>query len=161
MYKINDYIIYKKEVCIIKEINKNYYKEIDYYTISPIDDASLIIHIPTTTTAIKNIITKEDALKILEQIPNIDYIESDEKNLENIYKELLNSDNLLDLVKVIKTTYMRNKKRVDNGKKIGDKDNSYFEKAEKYLYNLLAIALEMPYTECKDYIINKLSKSEV
>lgn len=157
MYKVKDYIIYKRDVCTIKEINKKYYKNTDYYTVSPIADESLTIRIPADSSAIKNIISKEEALKIIEQIPEIKCIDSDEKTLENIYKELLNTDDLIDLVKIIKTTYLRNKKRLDSGKKIGDKDNLYFEKSEKYLYTQLSIALNMTYDECKKTIIEKLS----
>ena len=40
-----------------------------------------------------------------------------------------------DLIKIIKTTYLRNKERIDNNKKIGGTDDEYFKQAEKYLYN--------------------------
>ena len=35
---------------------------------------------------------------------------------------------------------------------------NYFNKAEKYLYNELSIALNMSFDETKDYIINKLKE---
>ena len=62
-----------------------------------------------------------------------------------------------DLIRIIKTTYLRNQKRLEEGKKILDKDSNYFEKAEKYLYNELSISLGMNYDECKQYVISKLS----
>ena len=65
------------------------------------------------------------------------------------------------MVKIIKTTYLRNKKRVDSGKKIGDKDDIYFKKAESLLYNSLATSLNMTFNECKEYIINNIDKKEV
>ena len=34
-----------------------------------------------------------------------------------------------DLIKIIKTTYLRNKERLDNNKKTTDKDNYYFNQA--------------------------------
>ena len=158
MYKINDKIIYKRDVCTINEIKKNYYKEIDYYSISPLIDPTLTINVPTSSPLVKDILTKEEALSIIDSIPDIEPINSDDKSLENIYKELLYTDDVLDLIKIIKTTYLRNKKRLDTGKKIGDKDDTYFKKAEKYLYALLSISLEMTYEECKNYIIEKLNK---
>lgn len=161
MYQINDKIIYKRDVCTIKEIKKNFYKETDYYCISPIIDSTLTINIPVDTPLIKDILTKKEALTIIESIPNVEPINSDDKSLENIYKELLSTTDELDLVKIIKTTYLRNKKRIDTGKKIGDKDDTYFKKAENYLYTSLSISLNMSYDECKNFIIEKLEKEGI
>ena len=63
-----------------------------------------------------------------------------------------------NLIKIIKTTYLRNKERLDNNKKIGEKDQHYFEKAEEYLYNELAVVLNMSYDNTKDYVIKKVSE---
>lgn len=161
MYQINDKIIYKRDICIIKEIKKNFYKETDYYCISPIIDPTLTINIPVDTPLIKDILTKKEALTIIESIPKVELIDSDDKLLENLYKELLSTDDELDLVKIIKTTYLRNKKRIDTGKKIRDKDDTYFKKAENYLYTSLSISLNMSYDECKNYIIDKLEKEGI
>lgn len=159
MYKINDKIIYKRAVCIIKEVKENYFKNKDYYCISPISDPTLTINIPTDSNTIKPLLTKEEATKIIESILTVKEIESDDKSLENIYKDLLNTEDPLDLVKIIKTTYLRNKKRLDSGKKIGDKDDAYFKKAETYLYTSLAISLNMTYEECKKYIIDYIENN--
>lgn len=161
MYKVNDKIIYKRDVCIIKEIKEKLYNNTDYYIISPLTDESLTINIPTNSPAIKRPLTKQEALSIIESIPSIKPIESTEKSLENIYKELLSTEEEKDLICIIKTTYLRNKQRLDNGKKIGDKDETYFQKAENYLYNSLALSLEMTYDECKDYIIKYINNKEV
>lgn len=161
MYKINDKIIYKRDVCIIKEIKKNFYKETDYYCISPITDETLTINVPVDTPLIKNLLTKEQALNIIDSISKVKPINSDDKSLENIYKELLGTDDELDLVIIIKTTYLRNKKRLDTGKKIGNKDDTYFKKAENYLYTSLSISLNMSYDECKNFIIDKLEKEGI
>lgn len=74
--------------------------------------------------------------------------------IENEYKRLIDSGNFEDLIKIIKTTYLRNKERIDNKKKMSDKDNIYFEKAERYLYNEIATVFNMSYEEAKNYVIN-------
>lgn len=43
MYNINDYIIYRNEVCKIKEIKTNKINNKDYYVLVPLNDESLII----------------------------------------------------------------------------------------------------------------------
>ncbi len=156
MYKINDYIVYRHDVCKIKKIKK--IKDKDYYVISPIDDNSLIINTPVDNKMgyIRDILSKEEAKKIIDSIKDIKAVDSiNEKNVEATYKELLNSYSYENLIKIIKTTYERNNNRLINNKKISEKDDTYFKLAEKYLYNELAISLNTTSEEIKDYIINK------
>lgn len=161
MYKINDKIIYKREVCIINEIKEKFHNNTDYYCVSPLSDKTLTLNIPINSPQIRNILTKQEALNIIEKIPNIEEIKSDEKSLENIYKDLLSTDKEEDLVRIIKTTYLRNKNRLESGKKIGDKDDVYFKKAESLLYYSLSTSLNMTYEDCKEFIINSIEQKEV
>ena len=62
-----------------------------------------------------------------------------------------------DLIKIIKTSYLRNEDRANNNKKLSDKDSRFFEQPEKHLYNELSISLGMTFDETKEYIINKIS----
>ena len=88
MYKINDYVVYKRNVCKIKEVKNN------LYVLNPIDDESLIITISKDNNSIRNIITKEESLNLINSIPNIDIIKANDKLIENEYKNLLNSGRL-------------------------------------------------------------------
>ena len=158
MFKQGDLLIYKKEVCIVENIKEKYIKDMDYYILTPITDKSLKIQIPTTSKAIRNLITKEQAEKIIQSIPTIDTIQTDTKNLENDYKQLMQNGTHEDLIKIIKTTYLRNKERLDNNKKTTDKDNFYFNQAENYLYNEFSVVLGLNYEETKNYIIEKVNR---
>lgn len=160
MYKINSFIVYGKKVCKIADIRKNRFNNEDYYLLIPIDDPSLKIEIPVSNK-LKNtreLISKEDIFKVINNIPNIETIKIDERFLENEYKNLLASGTHEDLIKIIKTTYLRNKERLDNKKRIGDKDNHYFELAEKYLYNEFSVVLNLNFDETKQYVIEQVSK---
>ena len=158
MYKINDYIIYKREVCKINDILPKFFKDNDYYLLSPLSDDTLTIKVPVNNKEIRSLITKKDIDKIINEIPDIEPVNSDTKSLEGIYKDLLASGSHEDLIKIIKTTYLRNKERIDNNKKTTDKDNYYFNLAEKYLYQEFQIVLNLTYDEAKDYVINKVEK---
>ena len=158
MYKVNDLLVYKKDVCIVEEIKTKYIKDTDYYVLSPITDKSLKIQIPTTSSTIRNLISKKEIDKIIENIQNIEVIKNDTKKLENEYKELMQSGTHEDLIKIIKTTYLRNKERLDNNKKTTDKDNYYFNQAEAYLYNEFSVVLGLTYEETKAYLIDKVEK---
>lgn len=160
MFKEGSYLIYNKNVCVVKKIIINEKDNQEYYLLSPLDDISLKITIPVqgASNHIRNIMTKQEVEELINKIPQIPIIECNDQNIENEYKKLLNSNHHDDLIKIIKTTYLRNKERLDNKKKIGDKDQNYFEKAERYLYNEIGVALNMNFDDVKKYIIEQVSK---
>lgn len=158
MFKPNEYIIYKRETCKVTDILKNYINNQDYYLLTPIKDTSLKIKIPTQNENIRPLITKEAVASLIAKIPQIEVIEADTKSLENAYKELLSTNNHEALIKIIKTTYLRNKERLDNNKKTTDKDNYYFNLAENYLYQEFQIVLNLTYDETKEYVISKVTE---
>ncbi len=152
MFKLNSYVVYKKDVCIIiatKKINN-----IEYYTLKSVNDPSLIINVPTTSS-LQKVMTKKEAKLLLERIKDIPLLDNiNNKDIENTYKKLILSGNKEDLVKIIKTTYLRNSKRIKNKKKKSDRDEKYYNQAEKYLYTELSVVLNMTYKEVKD-LFNK------
>ena len=160
MFKINDYIVYNKDICKIEKILKKYYNDEDYYELKSVSDKSLNIKIPVSSKKIRTLITKEQLKEIISSIPNIEAIEENDRMMENTYKTLMHSGTHEDLIKIIKTTYLRNEKRINDNKKISEIDDSYFRTAEKFLYNEFSIVLNKTYDETKDYVINEVLKSK-
>ncbi len=58
---------------------------------------------------------------------------------------------------MIKTLYLRGKKRLESGKKVTVGDERYLKMAEESLLGEMAIALEMPKGEVKNFIIKRAS----
>ena len=85
-------------------------------------------------------------------------IEVNDKMIENEYKRLLHEEGYEGLIKIIKTTYLRNEDRVNNKRKISEKDDNYFNLAKKYLYSEFAVALDIPYDKVKEYVIDRINK---
>lgn len=162
MYKVNDYLVYGKDVCKVEKIEKNKFNNEDYYLLRPIKNKSLKISAPIKDKAgkIRPLITKEKITVLINQIPNIPLIETEDKFIESEYKKLLYTNSHENLIKIIKTAYIRNKKRLDNNKKISEKDKTYFELAEELLYNEFATVLRKSMEETKLYIINKITENE-
>ena len=158
MFKIGEYVIYKRDLCTINDIIERNNKK--YYKLSPVEDKSLIINVPVENKMnyLRYPISKKEAEKLIEKIPLIKELNTNEKLIENEYKNLMKTNKHEDLIKIIKTTYLRNKERQMNGKKIAEKDTDYFQKAEYYLYNELSISLNMTYEECKNFIIETLTR---
>lgn len=155
MFKVNDYLVYRKEVCKVMEI-KEYKNDFLYYVITPINDTSLRIEVPTDSSVIRPLISKIKIQKIIEEIPNIKEIAENDRLLENKYKELLRNGTYNDLIAIIKTTYLRNETRDKEKKKRSEKDTTYFNLAEKYLYTEFSVVLGKSYEDTKEYVISKV-----
>ena len=149
------YIVYERDVCLIEEVKGKYIKGVDYYILRPLNDKTLKISVPVNSKLLRNLISLEDANKLIDNMKSIEVIE-DNKQIENEYKRLLDTGELSDLVKIIKTTYLRNKERIINKKKISEKDDNYFNKAEDYLYTEWGVVFNMSKENIKEYIIEKL-----
>ena len=147
-----DYIVYRKETCKIIE------KEDGYYRLVPVNDTSIKYKVPVDSNFLKKVITKEEIDRLLLEIPEINTIDLGEKQIEQEYKELMKSGTHEDLVKIIKTSYLRNQIRILNNKRISEIDDEYFKRAEKYLYEEIGIVLNLSFEDTKKYIINKLKK---
>ena len=160
MYKIGDLIVYKRDVCRVLEYKEKYFKDKDYYSLNPIYDNSLKIDVPIDSTLLRNVMSKEKAEDIINSIPSIDIIDVNDKMMENEYKRLINEGGYEGLVSVIKTTYLRNNDRLNSKRKISEKDENYFNTAEKILYGELAVALDMSIEDIKDYVIKRVNEIE-
>ena len=147
-----DYIVYRKETCKIIG------KEDGYYKLVPVNDTSIKYKVPVNSNLLKKVITKEEIDRLLLEIPEINTIDLGEKQIEQEYKELMKSGTHEDLVKIIKTSYLRNQIRILNNKRISEIDDEYFKRAEKYLYEEIGIVLNLSFEDTKKYIINKLKK---
>ncbi len=160
MFNIGDYVICKRDLCKVKDIQDNYIKGKKYYILTPVEDESLIINIPfdNKNGLIREVIKKERALDLINKIPQIEIIDAEDRSIDAEYRALMNSNTFEGLIKIIKTTYLRNAKRAESGKKIGDKDKDLNKRAEKYLYNEFALALGMTYEGVEAYIKNEVEK---
>lgn len=152
MRNIGDYVVYKRDVCLIKNIYKNEFNNLECYELNPIDDDSLKITIPITNELIRDIISKDAANTLISNIKDINILDIPDKQLEAQYKKLLSSNRIEDLIPIIKTTYLKNKGREDNNKKASEKDKFYFDLAEKLLYNELSLSLNKSIDEVKNII---------
>ena len=156
MFKIGEYLVYRKDVCKVKDIiTKDNNK---YYQLIPISDESLKIEIPVEDkeSVLRELITKEEIDNLIKEMPSIEVLDCSDRNIEFEYKNLLASGNMKDIVKVIKTAYLRNKARIENKKRVSEKDINYLEKAEKLLYNEFAVVLNLSFDKTGEYIIDKV-----
>lgn len=156
MYKINDYVIYKREVCVVKDLKK--INNQDYYILENKEDTSLKISIPVSqeTQLLRHLATFDEISNTLDHINEIPTLDINERNLEEQYKLLLQGTTIENLIKIIKTAYIRNEIRKNNHKHLSDTDTSYQELAEQFLFNEIAYAMNISYDAAKELVFNKL-----
>ena len=158
MYKIGDYVVYKRDVCKVVDYKEKHINDNDYYSLVLVFDDTLRINVRVNSGFIRNVLSKNEVEAIIDNIVNVDVIDIPDKMIENEYKRLLHDGGYEGLIKIIKTTYLRNEDRLNNKKKISEKDDNYFKLAEKYLYSELSVSLGMEFDEFKKYVIDKLKE---
>ena len=158
MFKIGDYVAhYKEGVCEVVNIGKIDMGSSDkeYYTLKPVYDAGGTVYTPVDNKRgqIRNLITKEEAEKLIQEMPEIDTIGvTNEKEREGMYKNALLHNQCKEWISLLKTSYGRNKKRLLEGKKTINIDERYMSVAEKFLYGELAVVLEIPRDKVDRYV---------
>lgn len=157
MFKVNDYVKYKNDVCVISNIKE--IRGFNYYTLAPIQDTSLIVNLPVDTNLVKPLIEYNDAIKMIDDLPNLSVLNmTNDKALEQTYRKLLLSDETIDLFTIVKTAFLRNKKRNDSGRKLGSVDSHYYEEARKKLLLELSIVMHLDEDKIENILIEQISK---
>lgn len=161
MFKVGEYVIYVRNICIVDKIEKNKTSNKESYVLKPIYDESLTINIPVDNKIIKKLSTKKEIKELIESIDTIeDIIITNEKELEKEYKKLLHENLRYSLLKILKSAYKRNKEKRLNNKKLSEIDNKYIKMVEKVLFAEISIVLEITIDEAKEMIRGKLNYEE-
>lgn len=127
----------------------------EYYVLIPIEEKTAKVFLPVDVAEkrIRSAMGKDDAWKLIKEIKAIDEIlVENEKERERIYKEAINSRDPKRLISMIKTSYIRRKNRLKDGKKSTAVDERYFKLAENHLHSELAFALGVQKSEVNQII---------
>ncbi len=169
MFEVGDYIVYGTNgVCKVEakgpmEGIQGITKNRIYYTLLPIYSQGSKVYTPIDNEKVtmRPIISRDEALELIENINEIDSLwVADEKRREEVYREALKSGSCKELIKIIKTLYLRTQSRLLEGKKVTAVDEKYLHIAEEQLYGELAIPLNMEKDQIEAYIINSANKSD-
>ncbi|NLG03159.1 MAG: CarD family transcriptional regulator [Clostridia bacterium] len=166
MFEIGDYIIYGRSgVCKVEKIgpidSMGITNDRIYYTLSPYYSAGSTIFTPADNKneVMRPVISKDEALQLIDDMKDVETIQiTDEKNVENEYKNAIRKCNCTELVKIIKTIYLRKQTRIADGKKITSSDEKYFRMAEDSLYGELAVALGTTREDARRYVQERIEE---
>ncbi len=164
MLQVNDYIVYGRiGVCKIEDIGTLNLTGIDkkevYYTIIPVYSEKSKLFIPAENLKIvmRKILIKEEALQLIDDIPNIEIIwTNNEREREEVYKEAVKKCDCRDWIRIIKTLNLKKQEHIAHGQKFTNSDKKYLQIAEESLYGELAVSLELPRDKVEKFIAERI-----
>lgn len=160
MFKIGEYIVHGRNgVCKVEDITNIEMSGADkdklYYVLSPLKSEGSKIFFPVDSDRIvmRSVVTKDEAENIVSNIKDIEPMWIDnEKQRELRYKEAISSCDCTQLIGIIKTLYVRNKERLEQGKRATFVDDRYFKEARETLFDEFSVALGIGKDEVEKYI---------
>ena len=162
MYRINDIVVYRRDVCKIIGKKRSDFTGEQCYILVPYgkQDGSVKMQVPVSNKGghLRDLITREEIDDLIRKAPEIETLANKTANMKSQYAALLKGDDICDLICIIKTSYGRNRARLEQHKKLASIDDEYLQKAEGYLYDELSVALGMTYEESKEYFEKEVEK---
>lgn len=152
MYEIGQLIIYGGEgVCRVEDIvpspipgvgqDKPYYKLSPYYHKG-------VIYAPTDVNVpMRPVLTAQEARQLIKRIPQVDAaaeMPPPSKQAAQEYKALLQTYDDMNLIRIIRMIYRKNRQAIAQGKGYGHVDERFFKRAKELLHGELAISLGIP-----------------
>lgn len=168
MFEIGDYVVNANNgICRIEDIVhldiSMSGKDRPYYLLIPVEEKNAKVYIPAdgANNRIRKVMNKKEAWKIIDAIPLIEemWIDND-KQREQIYKEVIYSCEPVKLISIIKSMYHRKQQRNAQGKKNTAVDERYFKLAENNLYMELAFAMGKNKNDMQLLITERMKKVE-
>ncbi len=166
MYQAGDLILYGSTgVCRVVDIVTKQMNRADperqYYILAPLyQSGTIITPVDNTKVFIRPVITRDEALKLIDQIPSIQaeaYHNQNLQQLENHYKSQMEDHECLSLLRLTMSTYRKKLEREQAKLKFGAVDRRYMERAENLLYGELAVALDIAKDNVQEFIAQRLS----
>lgn len=164
MYNVNDTVVYGSQgVCkIVSMEKKNLGGEMkEYFVLKPIYDDRNTIFVPVDNamlySRLHHLLSSDEINKIIDEIPNEDFIWSDNENeRKGLYKRVLSSGNREDVSKIIKTLHHHREEQQKTGKKLHSSDEYFLKEAEKLFYDEIATVLDIQPEEVQPFIFERI-----
>lgn len=160
MFQAGEYVVYGcKGIHKITEITtlniEGISRDREYYVMQAADKAEGSVYAPVDAERLnmRSVMSEQEARHFLDCIRNISPLDiKNNKQREDAYKACIRSCDPDELLRVIKTLYLRRNERRELGKKLTLTDLHYMQQAEDILFQELSIALRIPREEIPEKI---------
>ena len=160
MHHVDDVVMYGSfGLCKIMAIEKRDFtgEEQEYYILNHINSDKNIFYVPTNNEAalskIHPICSRSEVDELISHMNSegLIWIDNDVKRKEE-YSRILKGADRHEVIRLVKTLYLRRKELAKNGKKLRSADENYLNLAENMLFEEFAFALNIDRSEVVDYI---------
>lgn len=164
MFFKNDIVRYGAHgVCKIVDIAEKNFNgvPVEYYVLKPIYNDTSTIYVPvqnqSLTDKMHKVLSAEEIRALIQAMP---YEESiwidDEEERKRRYQEILVDGDRVELIRMIKALYLRQREQQAKGRKLHMADDRFFKEAERMLYEEFALVLQMKKEEVLPFILAQL-----
>ena len=160
VYKVGDMVMYGSfGICKVTAIEKRDLtgEEQEYYILKHINSEKNIFYVPTNNdTALSKmhpICSKAEVDELISHMNSegLIWIDNDIKRKEE-YSRIIKDADKYEIIRLIKTLYLRRKQLAESGKKLRSTDENYLSLAENMLFEEFAFALNIDRSEVVEYI---------
>lgn len=163
-YKVGDTVLYGSDgVCHIDEISERRIgsETLSYYVLKPVFDAKSTVFVPMQNQKLlakmTDILSEEELLASLAdaKLSPFGWTDDDGQRKE-IFKEIIDTGCIADIIRVVRLLYIRKKELVACGRKLRVTDEIILKECEKILYDEFALVLSMNRESVPDFLAEKL-----
>ncbi|MBP5378694.1 MAG: transcriptional regulator [Ruminococcus sp.] len=160
MYNVGDIVMYGTfGICKVTAIEKRDFtgEEQEYYILKHTSSEKNTFYVPLSNeSALSNmhyVCSKAEVDELISHMNSEEliWIDNDIKRKEE-YSRIIKAANKHELIRLIKTLYLRRKELAESGKKLRSTDENYLSLAENMLFEEFAFALDIDMSEVVEYI---------
>ena len=168
MYKAGQLVIYNGEgVCRVEAVGipklTGMDTKCDYYTLRSIG-RNITIYIPVNTSAyMRPVMTKTQVHDFIRQMPQIEAFPMQGTGVwvqRDCYTAALQSHSCTELVRLLKTIYLKQNASEAANRHLGRMDEEYRKRAEEILYTEFSVVLGIPVADIPDYLVHTIEANE-
>ena len=160
MFQPGTYVVYgSKGICQIMDTKtldiEGIPKDKLYYVMQPAarPQGSVYAPVESADSSMRQVMSKAEAQSFLASIDSIAPLEiKNDKKRDEAIKECIRSCVPDELMRAIKTLYLRKLQRMEEGKRMTISDSHYMQQAEDILYEELSLSLAIPKEEMPAHI---------
>lgn len=134
----------------------------EYYVLQPVYDTRSTVYVPTDSEKLishaKALLTRQEIYDMIDDMPedSFEWIVNDKERGET-FRNILEEGSRKDVVKLIRTLYLRKKELSERGKKLRSSDESIMQRAERLLYGEFAWVLGINPSEVTGFIAQRVN----
>ena len=169
MYKTGDMVVYGGVgVCCVESVGKPEHPlpgadpERLNYTLRPLNESGVVYTPVDARVFMRPVMSRQQAAELIDSLPQVtalDGIAGDYRQLAGQYRAALQTHQIGTLLRLLKTLHQRQEHCLAQGKLPGKVDRQFQQTAEKFLYEELSCALDIPTDAVHDYIQQRLDKA--